>query len=174
MEGSVLNSRNDNCFHSLIIAIVYRLYKYLLLWLWRLDLVTLYDIRPYKMNVELNQRKLFGLTPKKIKYLNNIDRQCTDSSFEDQIKEQILEIENWNCTERCTPFLLPFDDLPICEFNSVNRSDIDCSYQVQCCQLHLLSWQRKIRVGDNLKIGSQGLKKAKFHLKTFSLISQNY
>ena len=97
------------------------------------------DVRPYKMNVDLNQKKLFGVAPKKIRYLNNIDRQCSDSSFEDQIKEKILEIENWNCTERCTPFLLPFDDLPTCEFDSVNTTVLDCSYQVQCCQLHLLT-----------------------------------
>ena len=119
----------------------------------RLDLVTLNDIRPYKMNVDLNQKKLFGLAPKKIKYLNNFDRQCTDSPFEDQIKEKILEMENWNCTERCTPFLLPFDDLPICEFDSVNTSVLDCSYQVQCCQLHLLTKESQ---GDYSKISSKG------------------
>ena len=116
------------------------------------------------MNVELNQRKLFGLTPKKIEYLNNIDRQCTDSSFEDQIKEQILEIENWNCTERCTPFLLPFDDLPICEFNSVNRSVLDCSYQVQCCQLLLLTKKSQCK---DFKIGSKRIKSAKFIVRNF-------
>ena len=55
----------------------------------------------------------YGLAPEKYQYLKQ-DGKCSDESFEEQWKPYILNADFGNCSRKCAPFLLPFDDLPIC------------------------------------------------------------
>ena len=59
------------------------------------------------------------LTPEKVHYLENYS-DCSQKSFFDQWKPWVMNASFTECPSKCSPALLPFDDIPICGWNETD------------------------------------------------------
>jgi len=84
-----------------------------------------YDGKPVKVRTSLGQRYYHHLTFESHEYLDD-DDQCSHLSSIHQ-KRQFIKNANFSllsCPKKCSPYLLPFQDLPICGFTD---SDLEAS-----------------------------------------------
>ena len=81
-----------------------------------------------KVRASLGKRYFFGLTYESYEYLDDED-QCTHLSTIHQKQQFIINANFSSCQKRCTPYLLPIPDLPICSFNDSDYEARVCAYE---------------------------------------------
>ena len=90
-----------------------------------------YDRKPVKVRTSLGKRYYHHLTYESHEYLDD-DDQCSHLSMIQQ-KQQFIKNANFSsCPKKCSPYLLPFQELPICGFT-------DSDSEARVCASHVLS-----------------------------------
>ena len=77
------------------------------------------DSKPFKQLTPLGFQTMVHLTPEKVHYLENYS-ECSQKSFFEQWKHWMINSNFTECPRKCSPALLPFDDLPICGWNETD------------------------------------------------------
>lgn len=90
-----------------------------------------YDGKPVKVRTSLGKRYYYHLTFESHEYLDD-DDQCTHLSIIQQKRPFFMNANFSSCPKKCSPYLLPFKDLPICGFT-------DSDSEARVCASYVLS-----------------------------------